>query len=131
MAKRNNYTDVFRSGAVLQWEANPNYLLVASNLGIPESTLRSWVNRKLALDKQPQGAELDAVVYDENKIDFIATIDNEIKHIFGEMDLKRQDAPYRDLGVVYGILQDKRQLLTGGPTENQSKRILIKYVDPD
>lgn len=127
MAKRPRYTDEFRASAVLMWEANPNFVQVAKHLKMPESTLRSWVNRHKQLDKQPSRSDLDVELYDKTKIDFVAMIDGEIAAIFDEMGYKRPDASYRDLGIVYGVLQDKRQLLTGGPTANENRRIVLAW----
>ena len=132
MAKRKRYTDEFRASAVLMYEATPNFVQVANHLKMPEATLRSWVNRKRAIDKMPQGAETDVEIYDETKIDFVQMIDSEMVEIFKEMKFKRDTAEYRELGIVYGILQDKKQLLTGGPTENFNYRVkYIKSTRPD
>ena len=129
VAKRKRYTDQDRASAVLMWEANPNFVRVAKHLNIPESTLRSWVNRKQALDKDPQRADIVAELYDETKIDFVGMIDTEIAAIFKEMEFKRDTAHYKELGIVFGILQDKKQLLTGGPTENINQQHVLKWAE--
>lgn len=111
------------------WEANPNFVQVARHLGMPEATLRSWVNKHQALEKNPQRSELVAEVYDEKKIDFVRAIEEELYGIHQEMKYKREGAEYRELAVAFGILHDKRQLLTGGPTENVNQNILMKWAD--
>ena len=132
MVKHKRYDDKFRASAVLMWEATPNFVQVAKRLKMPEATLRSWVNRKQALDKDPQRADIVAELYDETKIDFVGMIDTEIAAIFKEMEFKRDTAHYRELGIVFGILQDKKQLLTGGPTENINQQVkYIKSIRPD
>lgn len=129
MAKRKRYTDDFRAGAVLMYEANPNFVEVANHLKIPESTLRSWVNRAQQLDKEPSRSGVVAEVYDKKKIDFAAAIDAEMAAILNEMQYKREEAFYNQLGTVFGILFDKKQLLSGGPTSNQNQRILVQYAE--
>ena len=129
MAKRKRYTDQDRASAVLMYEANPNFVRVAKHLRMPEATLRSWVNRKQELDKNPQGADLDVEVYDKNKIDFVGLINAEMLAIFKEMKGKRDTAEYKELGIVFAILQDKKQLLTGGPTENINQQHVLKWAN--
>jgi hypothetical protein len=60
-------------------------------------------------------------------------MDNEMRAIFGEMHEARPDATYQQLATAYGILFDKTQLLTGGPTENVNQRgaMVIKIVEAD
>jgi hypothetical protein len=127
--KYNQYTDKFKAGAVLTWEANPNFVAVAKHLSIPEATLRSWVNKHQNNGKRPAAAELDVEIYDGKKIDFVQAIENELYGIHQEMKCKREGADYRELAVAFGILHDKRQLLTGGATENVNNRMLIQYVN--
>ncbi len=132
MGKRKHYTDTFRASAVLMWEANPNFVHVAKHLGMPEATLRSWVNRKRANGKKPANAELDAKIYDEKKIDFVQAIEDELCGIHQEMKYKREGADYRELAVAFGILHDKRQLLTGNATENVNYQVkYIKSIKPN
>jgi len=127
--KRRRYDDKFKVNAVLTYEANPNYVFVAKKLGIPESTLRSWVNTKLYQDKMPQGAGLDAEVYDEKKIDLVTAIIDEVWGILGEMPVARAEASFRELGTVLGILVDKKQLLSGEPTERSAIVYDIEWDD--
>ena len=127
--KYNQYTDKFKAGAVLTWEANPNFVDVAKHLGIPEATLRSWVNKHKKNGKQPANSALDVEIYDGKKIDFVQAIEDELYGIHQDMKVKREGADYRELAIAFGILHDKRQLLTGKATENINNRTLIQYVN--
>jgi transposase-like protein len=127
MTKRvkRTYTDDFRAGCLLQVEAGGSIKAVARKNKVPRSTLRSWLNRAQALQKQPQGASVPANIYAEKKLDLVALIESELGAIFGDMGHTRQDAGYRELGTVAGILFDKRQLLTGGPTSNVNEKKVV------
>jgi len=81
---------------------------VSDHLGVPRSTLSGWANGK----HNPPPSELRL----EKKEDLQQFIIRELSCIFGEMDDARKDASYRDLSTAAGILIDKIQLLTGGPT---------------
>lgn len=126
------YTDVFRASAVLMLEAagytgngggrKGALMTVAKELKMPHSTLRGWYLR----EKNPPPAELKR----EKKIDFVVALEQELGHILNEMGIKRQDATYSQLATAAGIFFDKRQLLTGGPTENIDQRI-VKFVFSD
>lgn len=82
---------------------------VAEKLKINKRTLRRWVDGD-------SGAPSDKIVNQE-KIGLIDLIDDEIRAAFKEMHTAREDASYRDLVIGAATLLDKKQLLTGEPTE--------------
>lgn len=126
MAGRNRrYTDEYRASAVLMWEANPNFVQVANHLKMPESTLRSWVNRHLALEKQPNRSDLDAKVYDNKKIDFVKMIDSLLVSHLTEANVTLPGASHHEVIGGVKVLFDVKQLLTGGPTENINQRVMV------
>jgi hypothetical protein len=53
----------------------------------------------------------------------------EATEILVEMAGKREEAGYRDLAIALGIIVDKLQLLSGGPTDSSTSRIVIEYID--
>lgn len=124
---RHRYTDEFRAGVVLQLMAagypdTPGALArVARKNKVPHQTAGRWA--RAANNPPPSN------LVQHKKIDFVAAIEDEMTAILGEMGVTRQDASYSQLGTVFGILTDKRQLLTGGPTDNQNRQVLIKYAD--
>lgn len=64
--------------------------------------------------------------------DVQAHIATEIEHIFEAMGLVREDASYRDLGWVLGVLIDKWQLLSGGATERiEEKTVNVNWTRID
>ena len=127
MAKRKRYDDKFRATAVVMLEAQgyPNEKgsleRVSKGLGVPGRTLSRWFR---AENNPPP----DNIVR-EIKGELTDLIDNELNEIFKAMHAVRPDASYRDLGVVSGILADKKQLLSGSPTENTKTEIVVKYAD--
>ena len=116
MAKRNRYTDEFRASAVLmlQGAGYPDTVgalsRVSTELRVPTRTLRRWW-------KGEHNPPPDEVVL-RKKVDLVEAIDNEIAAIFDEMGKAREDADYRALGTVIGILLDKKLLLAGQPTSH-------------
>lgn len=54
-----------------------------------------------------------------------AALRAEVAAALADMDAKREQAPYKDLGIVAGILIDKLQLLSGEPTETIQQNILV------
>lgn len=123
------YTDEYRASAVLILEANgyPEtkgaLTKTASYLHINHTTLLRWFTK----EKNPPPLQLAQ----SKKIDFVQLIEDEIAAILGEMKDAIHDADYRELGTVFGILMDKRQLLTGGSTENIHIKGLIVNLKPD
>jgi transposase-like protein len=115
MGKRKRYDDKFRANAVLLLEAAgyPDKIgaltQVSNNLKVPKRTLSRWYNKE-------QNPPPDNLVT-EKKAELKDLLKREIEGALGDMPNARQDASYRDLGTVTGILIDKLQLLTGKPTE--------------
>jgi len=123
------YTDEFRATSVIMLEANgypdDSYALAktAHYLHIPRFTLYRWYKRI----QNPPPHELVT----EIKKDFLDLIEDEMRNIFDQMKDANQDADYRELGTVLGILFDKRQLLTGGSTENVNFKGLVINLASD
>ena len=118
MGGRNRqYTEKFVAGAILMWQANPNFTLVADVLKMPESTLRSWVNRHLANDKQPQGADTPAEVYDDKKTDFVARLGNLLNLHIDEAGKTVTNADHYHVIGGIKIVTEAMQLLKGEPTQ--------------
>lgn len=114
VAKRNNYDDKFRASAVVMLQAAgyPNekgaLTRIANHLHIPARTLSRWFNGE-------QNPPPDQTV-NEKKGELTDWMRSEIYAALKEMSAARQEASYRDLGTVVGILTDKMQLLSGEPT---------------
>lgn len=121
------WTDEERAAAILLLEAagypqrKGALTQVADNLKIPATTLRRW---HLGISNPPP-----AETVKRKRIDLRKAIRAEIDAALHEMGMARQDASYRDLGTVMGILFDKLQLLNGDSTANTNQRIIIEYVD--
>jgi len=115
MAKRRRYTDEERATAVLFLESegypdNPGALMrVAQRLNIPHPTLSRWAREV----QNPPPSEMVR----EKRGELIDLLRAEAYAILGDMTVTREDADYRTLGTVLGIVIDKLQLLDGKPTE--------------
>lgn len=125
------YTEADRAAAVLMYEAagGPEkkgaQAQVAKRLGIPAMTLGRWQRR---LSNPPPND-----IVNEKKFDFVAALDDLMIGLLGDMNDARQDAPLNQLATAYGIMFDKKQLLTGGPTESIDQRnaTVIAIVNVD
>jgi transposase-like protein len=112
---RRRYTDEERADlmVMLQSQGYPDKLgalkKVAEYAGIQPNVLRRWWQAK----QNPPPNKLVT----RKKIDLREAIDKELGEIFVGMKTKREDASYRDLGTVAGILFDKKQLIDNKPTE--------------
>lgn len=96
---------------------------ISKELGVPRRTLlRWWKGTYNDLDSDLSKRVIQRV--QEKKPDLIAAIRAEIEAVLEEMGRAREEASHRDLSVAFGILVDKHQLLTGGPTENVNQRIV-------
>ncbi len=122
---KKRYDDKFRANAVVMLEAAgyPNregaLSQVSQNLGVPISTLHGWASA--------QHNPVPSDIRNEKRKELADLLRTEIDAALGEMNHARQDASYRDLGTVAGILIDKLQLLNNEPTENVNTRIVIEY----
>ena len=127
--QRRRYDDEFRAGAVVMLEAagypdkKGSLSQVASHLGMPISTLSLWYRRK----RNPAPTEMQ----NEKRMSLAEMLQRELDAIFEEMPNARPDASFRDLGTVAGILIDKRQLLTGQPTDRTVGELIIKREGDD
>lgn len=126
--KYKRHTDEFRASVVLMLMAagypdrKGALMKVSKNVGISHSTIRRWF--KAEHNPPPSN------ITHSKKIDLIQAIRDEMQAALSEMSQARQDASYRDLGVVVGILADKHQLLTGEATERvESKQIVFQWQE--
>ena len=121
--KASTFTDEERADAVALlimqgWPEKKGALTsVANHLNIWPRTLSRWA-------KGESNPPPDKIVTNK-KSSIVDLIEHEMRAIFGAMGASRDDATYQQLGTVFGILTDKRQLLTGGPTENINQRVLV------
>lgn len=90
---------------------------VSRKLGVPHSTLRRWFHKL----QNPPPSEL----VQEKKLDLVAAIKSEVASILEYMTDAREDADYRALGTVFGIMVDKLQLLEGKPTERTEHKVEV------
>lgn len=123
--KHKRYTDEFQASAILFYDACLNYTRAAKELKMPESTLRSWVNRRNSLEKMPQGKELVAEIYDDKKASFEEMIDSLLYRHLEEAGMTVSQASHHEVIGGVKVLFDVKQLLTGGPTENINQRVLV------
>lgn len=112
---RKRYDDKFRASAVIMLEAagypdkKGALTQVSNHTGVPLSTLRGWYDGS----RNPPPSELRH----EKKGELIDWINRELEGIFGDLPDRRQDASYKDLIIGVGVLTEKRQLLSGKPTQ--------------
>ena len=121
------YTDEERGIYLLQLEAagHPDnehaVWQVAKQKGAPHgTTLKRWWRAN-----QPHLSK----IAQQKKPDLIQAIREEMELILGDMPDARQDASYRDMAVAFGILAEKYQLLTGGPTANINTNSRVRWID--
>lgn len=113
--KRRRYTDVERASACLMLEAagypdtKGALVRTAKASGVPPATLHRWMREK----NNPPPTDL----VNEKRLSLAEMLDREIRANLNAMDSARPDANLRDLGVVTGILVEKKQLISGEPTE--------------
>lgn len=113
--QRRRYDDKFRASAVVMLEAagypdkEGALMTVARHLGMPHPTLHRWFTGK----NNPAPSD----VVQEKRLELRELLENELRAIFAEMPNARGVAGYRDLGIVAGVLFDKKQLIDGKPTE--------------
>lgn len=112
--KRKSYDDKFRASAVVMLEAagypdkKGALTRVANNLKVPARTLSRWFNGE---NNPPP----DNIV-SEKTFELEAFLETEVVAIFKRMPSERDEATYRELGTVAGILIDKLQLVSGKAT---------------
>lgn len=115
MSKRKRYDDKFRASAVVMLEAagypdrKGALMEVAAHLGVPHATLSRWYNAQ----RNPPPLEL----VHEKRMDLRQMLEAELNAIFNHMAVSREEASYRDVGTVAGIILDKLFILNNQPTE--------------
>ena len=112
------------------WPDNPLALArVAKQKNAPSvNTLKRWVESRhepVKLNPIPQD------LVDVKRFDFVQAIEDEMKAIIQEWPHARDSADYRALMTAFGILTEKRQLLSGKATEHNDTHIRITYENPD
>jgi hypothetical protein len=115
MTERRRYDDKFRASAVVMLRAagypdkKGALTDVAKHIGVQPRVLSRWFTGE-------QNPPPDQVV-SEKATELKDMLDAELAALFGAMPAARAEATYRDLGVVGGILMDKKLLLEGKPTD--------------
>jgi hypothetical protein len=89
---------------------------VAKSQKVPHPTLSRWAR---SISNPPPSN-----VVRRKKIDLEQAITSEMDAILAEMNNARDTASYASLATAFGIMFDKRQLLTGGATEHVDKRVI-------
>lgn len=111
------YTKRQKATAVIAAEMS-SVAAAAEGLGIPETTLTYWFDA-------PEFAELRAKTRED-----LASETNSMAHlVLGEIRRRIGEFEPRDLSVLYGILTDKGQLLSGGATSRTEHRELVDEMD--
>lgn len=105
MAERRRYTKRQKVTAVLAAELT-NAAAAAEGQGIPQSTLRRWMD-------DPAMADLRA----KTREDLASEAHVMAQLALAQIKTKLSDYEPRDLNVLYGIMVDKAQLLAGQATE--------------
>ena len=90
-------------------------MAAAETLGIPETTVRYWFD-------SPEFAELRTKSAEELGIESMALAHRAL----GEINRRLPEFEPRDLSVLYGILVDKGQLVTGNATARTETRSLTE-----
>lgn len=115
MSKRRRYSDKFRASAVVMLEAagypdrKGALMEVADHLHVPAMTISRWF--KAANNPPPHE------LVTEKRLDLRGMLETELNAIFNHMATSREEASYRDVGTVAGIILDKLFILNNQPTE--------------
>lgn len=121
--KASTFTDEERADAVALlimqgWPDKEGALThVARHLNIWPNTLRRWATG----ESNPPPTK----IVNEKKRDMGEAVRDMMWIILKQMGLTIEDASFQQLATAYGIMFDKYQLLTGGPTENINNRVLV------
>jgi hypothetical protein len=118
ITKKRRYTKRQKTTVVIAAEMS-SVAAAAEASGIPESTLRQWVN-------SPAYAELRAKTREDLAEESSVLAHETLGHIRAKLD---QFEP-RDLTILYGVLVEKGQLLAGGATGRiETRRLLDDFDD--
>ena len=131
MAKRKwtDYSDEDKASAVLMLEAagypdrKGAMSQVVRELGVPESTPRSWA-------KNEHGAP-PAKVRDRKKGELIESLNEVATKLIEHLGDIADTGDVRETATAAGIVIDKLQLLRGDSTANTNQHIVIEYGDVD
>jgi len=131
VAKRKwtDYSDEDKASAVLMLEAagypdrKGAMSQVVRELGVPESTLRSWA-------KNEHGAP-PAKVRDRKKGELIESLNEVATKLIEHLGDIADTGDVRETATAAGIVIDKLQLLRGDSTANTNQHIVIEYGDVD
>ncbi len=129
MAKRKwtQYSDEDKASAVLMLQAAgwPNrtgaMAQIVRELGVPESTLRSWA-------KEEHGAP-PAKVRARKKGELVQTLNEVAFKLLDHLGDIATTGDVKETATAFGIVVDKLQLLNGEPTQTTNQRVLVEYLD--
>lgn len=117
VAKRRKYTRRQKAAAVIAAEMS-TVASASAQMGIPERTVGYWFD-------SPAFAELRAKTREDLAAESMALAHKALQVI----DSKLDSFEPRDLSVLYGILTDKGQLLSGAATSRTEHRELLADFD--
>ncbi len=124
------YSDRYKARAIALVDSNLAHTVdakvkaVAKTLEMPEKTLRQWVGRTDGVGgKDPLARQEMEELVQESKKELTELYQLEVQAIFKRMDTVRDEATYKELGVVAGILIDKISIANGQPTQNIQQKI--------
>lgn len=117
MAEHRRYTRRQKATAVVAAMAS-SVAAAAEQAGIPESTVRYWMDT-------PEFAALRAKTREE----FAEETRTLAIKVLGEIKRRIDEFEPRDLSVLFGVLTDKAQLLSGAPTSRTETKQLTDGMD--
>jgi hypothetical protein len=131
VAKRKwtSYSDEDKASAVLMLEAAGYPVRIGAmsqvvrELGVPESTLRSWA-------KQEHGAP-PAKVRDRKRGELVQTLNEVAFKLLDHLGNIADTGDVKETATAFGIVVDKLQILNGEPTQTINQRILVEYADDE
>ena len=94
---------------------------VVRELGVPESTLRSWA-------KEEHGAP-PAKVRDRKRGELAQTLNEVAFKLLEHLGNIADTGDVKETATAFGIVVDKLQLLNGEPTQTTNQHILVEYAD--
>lgn len=129
MAKRGprqpykKYSDADKAAFVVMLEAAgyphvPGALAkVEKETGVGDSTLAGWFRQGIHYGNENTTAQVEVLVESTRK-DMKELLEEKIRRAMRQMDIKEEDASYKDLSLTAAIFIDKLQLLNDKPTQN-------------
>jgi hypothetical protein len=130
--KYTHYPDEFKAGVILQLEAagytgdtetsrKGALSLVANTNHVSPSLISYWF-------KKSRGT-IPTKILNKKRKDLIEGITSELDAILIQMEYARETASYQQLGTVFGILTDKKQLLKGEATQRTETEYTHKVTN--